>query len=258
MWVDGKPLVELDFDLPIEGPGIRENVTYSGTIDRVVRDELGTIWLLDYKTAAQFDTAKLEQDPQVSAYMLAAREIFDLDVAGMVYIQFKKAFPVEPELLKSGKFSTNKTQKTSYSLYKEALNNLYGDRVEWRKEFPEYVKYLNYLADQESNDGDKFIRYDKVERWGNHLDSVKEQILMEAREMTDVNLPIYPNPTKDCSWDCPFRTACLAKDDGSDYQSIIDSLFTTESIEERNSYRFKEDWSKVFDKYGKYILTDHT
>jgi hypothetical protein len=251
VWLDGKPLVEVDFHVPLPEEAVgRPNVTYSGTIDRVVRDELGNVWLLDYKTAKQFDTAKLEMDPQVSAYAWAAKLIFDIEVEGMIYFQFKKDFPKEPALLKSGKFSTNKAQKTTYDLFKEALNNLYGiNNPKWRKDYPEYEEYLNHLASQETLEGDKFIRFDRVARMGLHLESVQEQILMEAAEMCNPDLPIYPNPTKDCSWDCPFSSACLAKDDGSDYQYILDDKFTTESIEERNSYRDKEDWSIYNNRY---------
>lgn len=249
VWLDGKPLVELDFHIPMDPARVgREGVTFSGTIDRVVRDESGAMWLLDYKTATPrggFDTAKLEMDPQVSAYMYAASCIFDLDIQGMIYWQFKKDYPQEPELLKSGKFSVNKAQKTSYDLFKQSIRAIYKDSLAWRKDRPEYVKYLEYLAGQETLEGDNYIRYDKVLRMGDHLESIENQLYDEAREMCDPNLPLYPNPTRDCAWDCQFRAACLAMDDGSDYEYILSENFGTERIEERNSYRIHEDWSSV-------------
>ena len=36
----------------------------------------------------------------------------------------------------------------------------------------------------------------------------------------------YPNPTKDCSWDCPFLGICAAHDDGSDIDGLQADLFT--------------------------------
>lgn len=36
----------------------------------------------------------------------------------------------------------------------------------------------------------------------------------------------YPNPTKDCSWDCPFVQICAAHDDGSDIDGLRKELFT--------------------------------
>lgn len=246
VWLDGKPLVELEFHIPLPERVVgRPNVTYSGVIDRVVKDEWNHIWLLDYKTAKVFDTAKLEQDPQVSAYMFAAKHIFNLDVEGMVYWQFKKEFPHPPALLKTGKFSLNKTQKTTYDLFKDSIKLLFGDSPRWRVNHPEYIEYLNYLADQEGTNYDKYIRMDLIRRSDHHLNSVYDQIIMEAVEMANPELPIYPNPTKDCSWDCQFRSACVAKDDGSDYQSILDASFEQTTIEERNPYRDKEEWASA-------------
>lgn len=36
----------------------------------------------------------------------------------------------------------------------------------------------------------------------------------------------YPNPTKDCSWKCPFIQICAAHDDGSDIAGLRAELFT--------------------------------
>lgn len=35
----------------------------------------------------------------------------------------------------------------------------------------------------------------------------------------------YPNPTKDCRWDCPFIGVCAMVDDGSDYQGFLDTYY---------------------------------
>lgn len=36
---------------------------------------------------------------------------------------------------------------------------------------------------------------------------------------------LYPNPTRDCTWDCDFRDVCPLVDDGSDYAHIIDTAY---------------------------------
>lgn len=54
---------------------------------------------------------------------------------------------------------------------------------------------------------------------------INERIRLEAKEMAMVRagqLPIYKNPTKDCSWDCPFVEACELHEMGQDYQSVLD------------------------------------
>ncbi len=36
---------------------------------------------------------------------------------------------------------------------------------------------------------------------------------------------MWPNPTKDCSWDCDYRDVCPMVDDGSDYEDVLQSSF---------------------------------
>jgi hypothetical protein len=63
------------------------------------------------------------------------------------------------------------------------------------------------------------------------------KIIAEVLEMLDPALPLYPNPTKDCSWDCPFKIPCLAMDDGSDYQYVLDNEYTQWA-------GYKDDWRR--------------
>ncbi len=41
----------------------------------------------------------------------------------------------------------------------------------------------------------------------------------------DHHLACPPNPTRDCSWDCPFMTLCAFMDDGSDVEGYIEASF---------------------------------
>lgn len=239
VWVDDRPLVEVSFKLPLPEAAVgRPHVYYAGTLDRVVQDEYGDFWLVDYKTTGNFDTSKLEMDPQVSAYCWAARTMFDLPVQGMVFIQFKKSYPSPPKLLKTtGSFSFDKSQNTSYDLYNTALTALYGRDydlcpTDLRNK---YIDFLNFLLGQESEQGDRFIRYDLVRRNDSHISSVYDQIILETRDMIDSTIPIYPNPTSNCVWDCPFVTPCMAKDDGSDWEFLLDENYERQL--ERNPWR---------------------
>jgi hypothetical protein len=40
--------------------------------------------------------------------------------------------------------------------------------------------------------------------------------------MLNPDLAIYHNPTKDCSWDCPFKSMCIAMEEGADWESYLD------------------------------------
>ncbi len=40
---------------------------------------------------------------------------------------------------------------------------------------------------------------------------------------------LYPNPTRDCSWDCDFKSVCPMVDDGDDVEEAISRLFVTKT-----------------------------
>lgn len=227
LWIDGEPQVEVNalIDLPELG------IYYSLTIDRVVIDPYDRVWINDYKTVAQFDTGKLETDPQITSYLLFAPSIYpDIEFEGMLYMQFKKSVPKEPAMLARGGFSLNKSQAVTYGSYLKALKNYYGQRIP-----KTYVPFLQMLKSKEDIHGDAFIRRDFVRRGKAYLDAELEKILMEGKEMFSPDLPIYPNPTRDCAWDCPVRPVCLAMDDGSDWEAILNDNYM--QYEENKEWR---------------------
>ena len=212
---DGSPAVEVSWSIPIMYTAEGREVHYVGTFDRVVVDSEGRLWVEDYKTAARFDAASLETDAQISAYTWAARQLYGPRVEGVLWIQFLKKQAKGPPVLQSGEFSQNKLQSTPYWLYRAALLEKFG-------EVPQrYVEFLNSLAEQETADGDGFIKLFRVRRSPEHSQNLLAQIMHEVADMLDPGLPLYPNPTRDCAWDCPFRSPCLALDDGYDHESIL-------------------------------------
>ncbi len=236
LWIDNVPQVEVRFQVPI--PGFEQPIkyqgrwillVYGGTFDRVVRDSYGRYWVVDYKSVKRFDTTKLENDPQIGAYTWASSLIYGYDFEGVIYQQFLKKVPKKPNLLKNGSFSQNKSQDTTYALYHSALKEAFGGTPK------KYRPFLNFLLSGESEDGDAFIRRDFCYRneYSRNMESMK--IAMEARDMISPELAIYPNPTRDCIWDCNFRSACLAFDDGSDWEFILDDEF--EYREEMHPWR---------------------
>ena len=229
-WVDGVPQVEVKFEIPLPLPeqvlfkSGYDEIRYQGTIDRVVIDEHERLWLLDHKTAKQFVMSHFETDPQITSYCWAAAAgLFDKEIAGFIYQQYKKIIPEEPEPLKSGKISTAKSLVTTHALYRRALINLYGSITSAPVA---NVEYLNSLAEQEGPDEDSVIRRDYVYRTHQQLEAEGEKILQEAIEMLDPGLSLYPNPTRDCTWDCGFLNACILKDCGDDYETEL--ALTTE------------------------------
>lgn len=243
------PQVEVSFTLELKDLTMYAGfpIYYHGTFDRVMIDKYDRWWLLDYKTAKAIDLDKLATDPQISAYLWAAEQYFQHPIEGIMYAQFAKDYPLPPRELAKGGFSQDKRQKTTHAIYKKALLDKYG-------EVPgQYMQYLNELACAEFPEGNRFIRWDGVRRNDAAKKATYHNIILEGMDMIDthrilncegsdsINCRLYPNPTRDCKWDCPFRCICLAMDEGSDYQYMIDTEF-----EKRNETMLGEqpEWQK--------------
>jgi hypothetical protein len=222
LWVDGVPQVEVNVKVPLDidpPPGF-DRVVYSTTYDRVGIDEHGRIVVIDYKTAAkQFDPGRLELDPQVSSYIWSARLVYGDAVEGASWQQHIKAVPDPPEVLKNGSLSKNKQQYTTARMYEKTCIEYYG------KVPSEYQEIINHFASLETPDADRFVRREVIYR--NEVFAANEEgyIFNEIDDMIDPNLRLYPNPTRDCTWDCDFRSVCLAMNDGSDYEYMLESEY---------------------------------
>src|SRR5690606_9206017 len=116
-------------------------IYYHETLDRVVVDKNGNWWIMDYKTAKSADTNKLDTDDQISAYLWAAEQWFQHPFKGFIYVQLTKETPKPPRRLINGNLSTDKSQKTTYSLYRKEVIKDYGDV---RKAPAKIIETLNY------------------------------------------------------------------------------------------------------------------
>lgn len=238
LWIDGVPQVEVEFSIEI--PELTEyagrKVVYQGALDRVVLDAYGRLWIMDYKTASRFDTDKLELDPQVSAYCWAAEQHYNRPVEGMIYLQMKKAVPKMPKTTRTG-LSVDKRQYTTYNLFKIAMEE---QGIVEPDIPPKYREYLAYLAEQETLEGDRFIRWDKVRRNDYYKQHEYAMIVVEGYDMLNPNLLMYPNPTNGCAHDCDFRSVCMARHDGSDWEWLLEAEFERKG--EQVDWRSKIKW----------------
>lgn len=231
LWINGKPMVEVELEIPI--PELTayagREVVYQMKLDRVIVDSDGQYWIQDYKTAAKFDIAKLETDPQINAYLGLGEKALGIKIEGMNYLQFLKAAPEYPKMTGTGQVSFDKKQKTTYAMYYQALHERYGPNSNL---WPEGCKgFLNELSATESPDGDPFIRQDYVTKSQFQKDVEYRKMLAEGYEMLNPKTILYPNPTRDCYWECPFRDVCIAMDDGNDWTWMLTEYFTQRELE---------------------------
>ncbi len=55
--------------------------------------------------------------------------------------------------------------------------------------------------------------------------------------MLDPNLRIYPNPNRFTCMQCAFRSPCIAKNDGSDYEFLLNADFRQRTTVEISARR---------------------
>ncbi len=234
VWIDGEPQVEITVHIPlsITPPPWAELVVYQFTLDRLVEID-DEYWIQDWKFYKSFSQANLELDQQMSAYIWGAAAYYEKPIAGAILHEFRKELPSVPKILASGKLSLAKNQKTTHRLYREALIEIYGDVS---KASTAYVNCLNDLAAREGEDRDDFIRRNYTRRSELQTQSQGSLILMEAEDMCNPELPLYPNPTRDCSWDCNLQDVCLMVDRDDDWSSLLNEL-TVARVEENKGWR---------------------
>lgn len=203
-------------------------VTYGGRIDCLMVDELGRLWIVDWKTASRLsgqeegDTPDdfLQLEDQVTSYVWALWTL-QIPVAGFIHHEIKKAFPVEPEPNKVQRkgcwYSVNKQQNTSYELYLETVSE--GDPTGLASgAYDEFLEYLRKF-------GPSYFSRKQVHRNENELRNAGHNIYLEAKEMTRRDLPLYPSPGRFACNFCAYRQPCLAMNQGDDVQYLLESNY---------------------------------
>jgi hypothetical protein len=224
--------VNFEIEVPFELSPVLESyaqahgadcILYRGTIDRVAIDpDTGCLWVYEYKTAKRAEHLHYETDPQVTVYMWACSKIYDLPIAGCVYLQFVKNKPEVPGPLSSGKISTASNLVTSVALYRRGLERFYGSVGN----SPEpNQKFLTDLMTKEDEDKDRFIQRAIVTRNEQQLEAEAQKIILEVEEMINPNLALYNNPTRECSRMCGFVPPCVAFDAGADWEQMLANKF---------------------------------
>lgn len=203
-------------------------VTYGGRIDCLVQDEFGRLWIVDWKTAARLSGQEeqdspdefIQLDDQITSYCWALWTL-GIEVAGFIHHEMKKAFPIEPEPNKTQRkgcwYSVNKMQNTSYDLYLDTIKE--GDLLGY--ESGAYDEFLEWLKTK----GPHFYSRKQVVRSVAELRNAGRNIFLEASEMIDPGLRIYPSPGRFACTFCAFRQPCIGLNRDEDVEYLLISNF---------------------------------
>ncbi|KKM73035.1 hypothetical protein LCGC14_1414490 [marine sediment metagenome] len=191
--------LEESFQVKVRTPrGYKSPTTiFAGKIDGIVKLD-GELWLLEHKTAASIDNkyiTSLDLDDQVNTYLWAAREL-GYDIKGVIYNVLAKWAPKPPKLLKNGKLSTDKRQKTTHDLFFAAItkHNLLP------------VDYTDMLIHLEAQEDTTFYR-EKVYRNDAEFDRIGRELYAVSRDMAKPQM--FRNPGACRLQGCSFRSICL-------------------------------------------------
>ena len=224
--------MEQEFDVPLPEGGVMgapaSPYHLSGRFDGVVRDKAtGKLYLLEFKTTANMrSTMWVTKYPQATAYTWAASQLFGQPLEGILYRFLVKAAPCDLRVLASGKYSQDKSQKTTYEWVLGQLRQVasaYANPAEKLSQLMlENHEILNYLSMVDEN---PFFMEIKVNRTPEQIQEFMYGLYSDAQLMADPNLPCYSMSGIHCGY-CPFKDACGKKDMGGDYQFLLDTLFT--------------------------------
>lgn len=218
-----------------EQPGERERfqglpVVLAGRIDLLAEDEHGDYWIVDWKTAARLARGDvsgqdrdefLDLDDQIGSYVMALRRKLGLNVRGFVYVEIKKAFPEEPKRNSTTRlgraYSVAKNQNVDYETYVDCVSK--NDTAAYEAGL--YDEFLDFLKEG----GVNFYGRYQIAKSDEELEEIERNLFVEASDMVDKNLRIYPNPGRfNCGF-CAFRQPCLEQFRQGDYQYLLDTMF---------------------------------
>lgn len=213
--------MEVKFHVPLYSPtgGRSSKVDLGGRFDGLVRrKDNGTYWIWEAKTTRSINELErsLVNDEQAGAYMLAAEQMFNVKVSGVLYNIMRKKIPSKPSVLQNGTLSKNKSIDTTAYAYMDAAVKQHPD---WTKQqiLIEYEEILDILL----NKGNDFFRRVGIYRTANELKQIQKDLWSVGLEMTRSNVAIYPSPSwMNCNF-CHFRAPCLAMNAGSDVDLIL-------------------------------------
>lgn len=214
---------EQAFQVPLYDEGSKEveGIVLAGKIDRVVRDEQGVLWILDYKTAGSLARKAniLENDIQAGAYMIGAERMFGEKLGGVIFQLVWKEIPPAVEVLKNGMLSKKVSDKLTYDWYLKAIREYHGqESEEWIQ-----ARYGDVLATYRATPN-KYFKRQLTTRTPFQLRELEKDIVAIAREMTNPSTRLYPNVTYNCNF-CRYKKPCDAWNDQSEVENIINQEY---------------------------------
>lgn len=190
----------------------------SGKID-VVGLRKGRPGIMDHKNLSSFhDSRSLDLDDQLTGYCYIYWRLEGVIPFDATYNVLIKDPPKPPRLLKDGSLSKDKSQRTTYDLYLQAIKENKLSRGD-------YGEILGFLRDK---GWDQFFRRESVQRSEEELLNFERRLFYEYEDMQKcLEDPerAYPNPGQRTCPGCQMMSLCQAMEEGGDPDYIREQMY---------------------------------
>lgn len=207
--------VETDFDVQIPDPTVADTdlvstdgqvVRYGGRVDLLLVDEHDAYWVVRHRLVEHFtDPELLSLDDEIVAACWAW-ELFYLGmrISGTIHNELclsgEPPDPAEPVRRPRAAHAFARARAQHRRMYAQA----------------EYVP-----SEMVVEEGGGMFRRTRIPRTRAALDDLGRRLAIEAREMLDTAVPVYPNPAPEHCGVCDFRAPCLAMNEGGDSEALL-------------------------------------
>jgi len=195
-----------------------------GTVDLLVRQRDGKLWVVDNKTCKSFvDPMDVELDDQMTSYLWLVEQNYGERPGGAIYNELRKKIPATPYELKNGGLSKSKSIDTTPEVYLAAVLEHGLDPMD----------YVDMFQKLEHND---FFRRTPIMRTRPEIEAFAEdlaEISREIRKCLSGNAYVYGSFSRNCSWGCDFLPLCRAAKMLGDVESLKQVMYEKKGEEER-------------------------
>ena len=201
---------------------------YRGRIDLLAVDGYDAYWLVRHKVVEEW--AEIDQlllDDESVSYCWAWENFFlGMKIAGVIYNEIRKDI--------SGKVGSSHTSSPVASPEPMAGH---------RRMYAQANREPDQVIKQQGND---LFRRTQVPRGRKELKNIGKQLALEALDMINPEVRLYPNPTRENCAACDYVAPCVAMNESSGASAILESLYRKRDERETEEGRIGgSNWSVV-------------
>jgi hypothetical protein len=229
--------VEQAFNVPMRTNRgfLARSLRLAGRFDGIVRhkkDDQLYLWEVKTTRSIAQRLKQLDLEEQADAYCIAAQELLQQPIAGVIYTLIRKAVPQSPQVLKNGFLSQNKAIDTTFAHYLAAIRSHHGHIATNQFIQETYGDFLQHLLDN----GNPFFERVMIRRSQAQLKSARNELYAVALEMTRPSIPIYKHGQIGCNW-CIVREPCIAQQQGQIEfsEKLLHDNFTQNTYHQRTN-----------------------